>query len=220
MNVIVVGCGRVGSTLAYQLFRAGHQVTVVDQSAEAFYNLSPDFYGRMVEGDVLSRDVLHRAGIEQAEGLAMVTSSDAVNATVAHVARTLYSVPHVVARNFDPRWRSVHEAFGLQVVSSSSWAAQRMEELLFGSPLRVVFSAGNAEVEIYELEVPQRWNGRPLAELIPEDDCRVAAVNRAGRAMIPSPELTLETDDMVYLSATLEGVTALRRRLEAEPGEG
>src|SRR5512137_2988681 len=122
MNVIVVGCGRVGSTLAYNLFKAGHQVTVVDQEAEAFYNLPADFIGRMVEGDVLARDVLHRAGIEQAEGLAAVTSSDSVNAVVAHVAHIQYRIPHVVTRNYDPRWRALLEAFNLQLVSSASWS--------------------------------------------------------------------------------------------------
>jgi len=130
MNIIVVGCGRVGSTLAYQLYKKGHQVTVVDQAASAFDNLPADFHGRMEEGDVLSRDVLYRAGIEQADALATVTNSDSVNAVVAHVARTVYHVPNVVVRNYDPRWQPLHEAFGLQVVSSASWGVQRMEELL------------------------------------------------------------------------------------------
>jgi len=117
MNIIVVGCGRVGSALAYQLYKKGHQVTVVDQAASAFDNLPADFHGRMEEGDVLSRDVLHRAGIGQADAL-------------AHVARTAYHVPNVVVRNYNPRWQPLHEAFGLQVVSSASWGVQRMEELL------------------------------------------------------------------------------------------
>ena len=74
--------------------------------------------------------MLHRAGIEQADGLAAVTSSDSVNAVVGHVARTVYRVPNVVTRNYDPRWRPLHEAFGLQMVSSATWGAQRLEELL------------------------------------------------------------------------------------------
>jgi trk system potassium uptake protein TrkA len=214
MNIIVVGCGRVGSTLAYQLYKKGHQVTVVDREASAFNNLPPDFGGRMEEGDVLSRDVLHRAGIEQADALATVTNSDSVNAVVAHVARTVYHVPNLVARNYDPRWRPLQEAFGLPVVSSASWGAQRMEELLFGAPLRAVFSAGNAEVEIYELAVPEKWHGRSLQELLPEGQCLIVALTRAGRAMLPSSDLRLEAGDVVYLSATPEGIEALRRRLD------
>ncbi|MBU0494614.1 MAG: TrkA family potassium uptake protein [Chloroflexi bacterium] len=129
MNMIVIGCGRVGAQLAYRLYQQGHKV-VVDPVAEAFENLPADFRGRTVEGEVLNQDVLRRAGIEQADGLAAVTSLDPVNAVVAHVARTVYHVPTVVVRNYNPRWRVIHEAFGLPVISSTSWGAQRIEELL------------------------------------------------------------------------------------------
>jgi trk system potassium uptake protein TrkA len=219
MNVIVVGCGRVGSTLAYNLFKAGHRVTVVDQSAAAFHNLPADFVGRMVEGDVLTRDVLRRAGLEQAEGLAAVTSSDSVNAVVAHIARMHYHVPHVVARNYDPRWRTLLEAFNLQLVSSASWSAQRVEELLSGTTLRILFSVGNAEIEVYELPVPDRWHGRSLRDLLPWEDCRAVALTRAGRALLPSSDLILKSGDVLCLSATLEGIAAVRRRLEGEEQE-
>jgi len=213
MNVIVVGCGRVGSALAYSLCQKGHQVVVVDQVASAFDNLPADFRGRMEEGDVLTRDVLQRAGIQHADALAAVTSSDSVNAVVVHVAHTEYHVPNVVVRNYDPRWRPVHEALGLQVVSSASWGAQRIEELLSNASLRAVFSAGNAEVEIYELVVPEAWHGRSLQELLPESQCVTVALSRAGRAMLPAGALQLEAGDVVYLSATLEGIAALQQRL-------
>jgi trk system potassium uptake protein TrkA len=220
MNVIVVGCGRVGSTLAHNLFKAGHQVTVVDQVATAFYNLPADFVGRLVEGDVLTRDVLRRAGIEQADGLAAVTSSDTVNAVVAHVACSHYHLPHVVARNFDPRWRALFEAFDQQAVSSAAWSAQRMEEVLSGSPMRAVLAVGNAEIEVYEVIVDEHWQGRSLRELLPAEDCRAVALARAGRAVLPSEDLLLEAGDALYLSATLEGIAAVRTRLETPQQEG
>ena len=130
MNVIVVGCGRMGSELAYRLFQMGHHVTVMDIAASAFYNLPADFRGHKVEGEILAREVLHRAGIEKADGLAAVTNSDAFNAVVGHLARTVYQVRNVVVRNYDPRWRAMHDAFGFQVISSSSWGAQRMAEMI------------------------------------------------------------------------------------------
>ena len=138
MHVIVVGCGRLGAELAHRLFQRGHHVTVIDQVDAAFDNLHPLFRGRTVEGEVLNQDVLRRAGIEHADGFAAVTNSDTLNAVVAHVARTVYHVPHVVARNFNPRWRPVHEAFGLQSVSSTTWGAQRIEEKLYEAEVRPV----------------------------------------------------------------------------------
>ena len=214
MNTIIVGCGRVGASLAYQLYKKGHQVTVIDQGDSAFDNLPPDFHGRTVEGEVLARDVLHRAGIEQADSLAAVTDSDSVNAVIAHVARTVYHVPNVVVRNYEPNWLPLQEAFGLQVISPASWGAQRIEELLSGSSMRTVFSAGNAEVGIYELVVSQAWQGRSLQELLPESQCVAVALTRAGRAMLPSGDLGLEAGDVIYLSATLKGIEAVHHRLD------
>ena len=111
MNFIVVGCGRVGAELCYHLFTRGHHVVAVDINKEAFNRLHPDFRGRTLEGEGLAEGVLERAGIRDADGLAAVTNSDTLNAIVAHAARTIYNVPNVVARNYDPNLRTVIEAF-------------------------------------------------------------------------------------------------------------
>jgi len=150
MKVIVVGAGRVGAELAYRLSQQGHQVTVIDQLDANMDNLPADFRGRTVTADVLNRDALRQAGIEEADGLAAVSNTDSVNTVVAHLARTIYNVPNVVVRSYDPRWRPLLEAFGLQIVSPSSWGARRIEEMLTQPSLRSVFSAGNGEVEIVE----------------------------------------------------------------------
>jgi trk system potassium uptake protein TrkA len=214
MNMIVVGCGRVGAGLASGLHAKGHRVTVIDQWAQSFANLPPAFRGRTIEADVLEQDVLRRAGISQTRGLAAVTNSDSVNAVVCHVARELYHVPSVVARNYDPRWRSLQEAFGLQVVSSASWGARRIEQLLHEPGLHAVLSLGSGEVEVYELTVEVAWHGSRLGELLPEEHFRAVALTRAGRAILPDRELWLEAGDIVHVSATPEGMDALRRRLK------
>lgn len=218
MFFIVVGCGRVGAELAFRLYQNGHQVAVIDHVGASFQHLNPAYRGRTIEGEVLSEDVLHRSGVEQADGLAAVTNSDSVNAVVAHVARTVYHVRNVVTRNYDPRWRPVHEAFGLQVVSSTAWGAQRIEELLYNPEGRSVFSAGNGEVEVYEVRVPEGWGERALRELLPPEGCVAVAHSRAGRAALPGGDTRLQAGDVLHVSASLAGIEALRRRLGG--GEG
>jgi trk system potassium uptake protein len=213
MNYIVIGCGRVGSELAYRLYKRGYKVTVVDREEKAFANLPEDFRGRTLEGEALSQVVLRRAGIETAAGMAIVTSSDMLNAVIGHVAQSFYKVPVVVVRNYDPHYRAMEEAFNLQVVSSATWGAQRIEELLYSHDLRAVFSAGNGEVELYEFRIPAAWNGRSLNALLPEAGCCATALTRAGRALLPLPESVLQTGDIVLLGATLDGVEAVRRNL-------
>jgi trk system potassium uptake protein TrkA len=214
MNFIVVGCGRVGAELCYHLFKRGHQVVVVDINKESFNRLHPDFRGRTLEGEGLAEGVLERAGIREADGLAAVTNSDTLNAVVAHAARTIYNIPNVVARNYDPNLRVVIEAFGLQTVGSTSWGAQRVEELLMNPTQRMVYSAGNGEVEVYELQIPEQWNGRTLGELMePLKQCYPVALARAGRSSLPEAETTLQTGDLLNVSSTYEGIGALTTRL-------
>lgn len=219
MNVIVVGCGRVGSDLAYRLFQKGHHVVVIDNASKAFGNLPDDFRGRTVEGEGLAQDVLHRAGVEEADSLAAVTDSDPVNAVIAHIAHSIYGIPNVVIRNNDPAWRKYHEAFGVQIVSSASWGAQRIEELLHPAAMPIVFSAGNGEVEIYEFIIAERWNGSPIGDLLPAGESIPVAITRAGRSMLPSRDTRLETGDVLHFGATLEGIEALRTLLALPEGK-
>lgn len=214
MNFIVVGCGRVGAELCHHLFTRGHHVVVVDINKEAFNRLHPDFRGRTLEGEGLAEGVLERAGIREADGLAAVTNSDTLNAVVAHAARIIYNVPNVVARNYDPNLKTVIEAFGLQTVGSTYWGAQRVEELLMNPSQRMVYSAGNGEVEVYELQIPEEWDGRTLGELLePLQQCFPVALSRAGRSSLPDQGMKLQTGDMLDVSSTFEGIGALTTRL-------
>lgn len=218
MNIVIIGSGRVGSELAYRLFKNGHQVVVVDRNPEAFNRLNPDFRGRTVEGEALSADVLSRAGIEDADALAAVTNSDMHNAVVAHAARVMFNVPNVIVRNYDPNLRPMMEAFGVQIVGSSSWGAQRIEELLTDTENRALFSAGNGEVEIYELIIPEEWNGRTCEDLLENGTpCLPVAVSRAGRAMLPNSDTVLQTGDVFNVSTNFTGIKALRTRLDKGP---
>lgn len=214
MNIIIVGCGRIGADLTFRLFQQGHKVTVVDNIPQAFERLNAEFRGRTVEGEALSKEVLERAGIDEADGLAAVTNSDTLNAAVAHVARTIYKISNVVVRNYDPNLRSVLETFGFQIVSSTAWGAQRIEELLGSSSMRTVLSPGNGEVEVYELTIPEKCSGHKLGELLRAvESCIPVALTRAGRSSLPAQETILETGDLVAISATAEGIACLRNVL-------
>ena len=213
MEIIVVGCGRLGSALAYRLFNGGHKVAIIDSVQATFHMIPPDFSGRIYEGDALSQDVLVRAGIETADAVAVVTNSDAINAVVGHVARTVYNIPNVIVRNYDPKCRLLYELLGLQVISSTSWGAQRIEELLTSSGLQLIFSAGNGEVEVYEFIVPTGWSGKTLLDILPTDECLPISITRAGRAMLPTQEFVLTEGDLIHISATDRGSFILRKKL-------
>ena len=127
-----------------------------------------------------------------------------------------YNVPSVVVRNFDSRWRAMHELFGNQVVSPSSWGAQRIEELLYQQKIHTVFSAGNGEVEIYEFLIDEKWQGKSFADLLSSEDYLPVALTRSGRAILPARSTVLHEGDVVLVSATLEGSEQIHKALNQQ----
>ena len=211
--IIIVGAGRVGIELAQSVAQQGYPVAIVDSNPKAFDRLGMNFRGRMVQGDALDQDALRRAGIESAHGLAAVTSSDAANIVTARVARDIFHVEHVVARVYDPTRGPIYEKLGLQTIASSSWGAKRIEQLLLHPGLQSVVTAGNGEVEIFEISVPEEWNGRRLGDLLPVGEALPVALSRGGRAMLPQADTQLQTQDFLHVSATTSGAATLRQLL-------
>jgi trk/ktr system potassium uptake protein len=218
MNIIIVGCGRVGVELALSLHH-NHLVTVIDRNATAFDRLGLHFSGRTVQGHGMDRTALERAGIETANAIAAVTSSDNVNTIVARIARDIYHVNRVVARIYNPRRASIYEKLNLQTVSSSTWGAHRIEQLLVHPGMQSISSAGNGEVQVYEFTVPAEWNGHKVSDLVPMEHAIPVALARNGKGILPRYESLLSSHDVLQVSSTPEGVKILRERVH-ENGNG
>jgi trk system potassium uptake protein TrkA len=122
--IVIVGCGRMGSYLASQLSRRGHAVVVIDRNEATFNDLSPDFSGFRVEGDVTQMAVLKEAKLNKADILIATTHEDNVNLMVAQVARKIYRVAHVLARVFDPKREEVYAQLGIDTICPTSVAAE------------------------------------------------------------------------------------------------
>jgi len=218
MNIVIVGCGRVGVELALALHEK-HIVSVIDRNPHSFDRLGLHFKGRTVQGHGMDRNALERAGIESADALAAVTSSDNVNAIVARIAQDIYHVKRVVARIYNPRRAPIYEKLNLQTVSSSTWGAQRVEQLLVHPGMQSIASAGNGEVQVFEMTVPADWTGRKISELVPMEHAIPVALARNGRGILPRSEIVLESQDILQVSSTPAGVEILRERLH-ENGNG
>ena len=130
--IVIVGCGRLGSMLANQLSSQGSSVVVIDEDETAFQHLSTRFSGFQVVGNAAELAVLRRAKIEQADCLLAVTRHDNVNLMVAQVARTVFQVPKVVARVYDPSREEVYRRFGIDTICPVSLTAEAFLGMLRG----------------------------------------------------------------------------------------
>jgi len=123
--IVIVGCGRLGALLANRLSLDGHSIVVVDRNDAAFKNLSPDFSGFCIEGDATQMAALKKAKLEKADKLIATTREDNVNLMVAQVAQTIFEVPHVLTRIFDPKRHEVYAQLGIETICPISMAAER-----------------------------------------------------------------------------------------------
>ena len=217
MKVIVVGCGRVGAELALSVAARGIQVSVIDRDPGSFQRLPSRFVGDTVQGDVLDLAVLHRAGIENADGFAAATPSDETNLVAARIARDLFDIPNVVARVYSPQHASIFARAGIQTIVSSSWSANRMEQLLRHPGLIEVASAGHGDVRFVEVKIPEHLAGKPVSSLAEKEACQPVTLIRGGSAVLPSLETTLEQADLVVVAVRPSHLAKLNALLAGGP---
>jgi len=210
MRFIVTGCGRTGSGLARVLASAGHQVAVIDRDPRAFERLGAAFAGDLVAGSAIDRDVLERAAIDRADGLAAVTGDDEVNAVVARLASRVFHVPRCVARLYDPRRAEIYRRLGVHVVAPVDWSIHRTADLLTFAQAGVVTSIGTGQVDLVDVEAPRLLDGRTVDELSAAGELLPVAISRAGRTFIPTSATPIQVGDILHLAV----VSASRGRLE------
>lgn len=128
--IVIVGCGRVGSQLANLLSSRGNSVVVVDQHEKAFANLSAEFSGFRITGDATHIAVLRQAKLEGADVFIATTHADNVNLMTAQVAKTLFKVPRIMARVYDPAREDVYTRLGIETVCPTREAARLIYQSL------------------------------------------------------------------------------------------
>jgi trk system potassium uptake protein TrkA len=138
MHVVILGCGRVGATLALMLEAEGHAVAVIDRNREAFRRLGGSFQGRTILGIGIDEDVLRKAGIERADAFAATTSGDNSNIMSAQIAKIKFQVRRVIARIYDPLRAEAYKELGIDTISPTLLGAGLCLDFILERPWRSV----------------------------------------------------------------------------------
>lgn len=210
MHVVIIGCGRTGSALAIRFASEGDTVAVVDLDGQSRRRLPGAFRGEFVEGDGLCRPVLAAAGIERAEALLAVSSSDSTNVIVTRVARDVFHVPHVVGRIDDPGRVGFASDLGLTMIASVRTTVDRVHRMLRHPGLEPERTFGNGESLLVRSPVPDYLAGRRVAELDVPGEIQVVEVSRGGHSTIPSRTTALQPGDIVSFVVAAGSLARLR----------
>ena len=162
MNVLIVGCGKVGSRLARQLAQRGHNVSVVDRDEDMFVQLGEDFDGVTVTGMPMDMDVLRSAGVEWCDAVAVVTPDDNLNITICQIVKTFFHVENVVTRISDPAREMAFHQFGLSSVCSTNLVVSSIYTALTQPTEEKQITFSNATMAMAARPVEEMYVGRYL----------------------------------------------------------
>jgi trk system potassium uptake protein len=222
VHIVIMGCGRVGSTIAHILEDQEHSVAVIDQDPDAFRKLTASFKGSKITGIGFDREVLIEAGIEHADAFAAVSSGDNSNVIAARVARESFGVSRVVARIYDPRRAEVYQRLGIPTVATVRWTADQMLRQLLPEGAEPLWRDPTGAIVLAEVAYSDHWLGEKATALEESARTRIAFISRLGEAMIPGPSTVLQEGDVLHViteDRDLERIAGAFARPNA-PGKG
>lgn len=172
MNILVIGCGKLGAELCASLEADGHDVSVIDADPEQFDKLPDEFSGYTVTGVPIDQEILKEAGIEGCDACAAVTADDNMNLMVCQIANEIFHVPRVLARIYDPHRGGVFRQFGIHTVCPTNLSSQAILSMLTNHERKETVYFDSATVCFDETPAPEELVGRQLGAVCGDNDER------------------------------------------------
>jgi len=201
MQIVIAGCGRVGSTLAQALSDDGHDVTIIDRAAAALEALGKSFNGSTLTGEAFDVDTLEKAGIRSADVFLAVTDSDNANLMAVEVAKEVFEVPRSIARLYDSNREATYRALDIKFVTGTKLIAQVLYEQTVDEEFQYHVTFTEGDVEIVEFTLNESAVGLTVGSFEVRNRLRVAAVRRADHTHIPAEKFKLKPGDLIVASA-------------------
>ncbi|POH57440.1 potassium channel family protein [Arthrobacter glacialis] len=219
-HFVIMGCGRVGATLAHTLEDSGHSVAIIDQDERAFRRLRTGFGGRKITGVGFDQETLKQADIEHAYAFAAVSSGDNSNILATRVARETFHVEHVVARIYDPGRAEIYQRLGIPTVAAVRWSAdQVLRRILPETAIKGDFREPSGRLILTELALHPDWIGRHILDIESAAKVRVAYLTRFGEGILPGPDTSYQQGDTVHAMIVSARFTDVAHILAAAPAK-
>lgn len=200
MNILVIGCGKLGGRLVNSLFRYGHTVSVVDRDPDTFRTLDDDFDGLTVVGMPMDIEVMKSAGIESCDAVAAVTGDDNLNITISQIVREFFGINNVVTRVVDPYREKIFNEFGLKTVCETKLSCASMLAALEESPRERQVTFASSTLSFFTRDVESIFIGRKINELpYRAGEIIVGALGRDGRVNTDKEQVVGSKDKIIYI---------------------
>jgi trk system potassium uptake protein TrkA len=200
MNIIIIGCGKVGSKFAQVLSDDGHDVVIVDSDKNAFKLMRHDFSGIMVTGVPIDQDVLKQAGVESADAFAAVTPDDNVNIMACQVAKEIFKVPRVIARIYNPEREQVFHHFGLDTICPTNLTVDVIRSKILGETNTSHHTIAGEAFTFKREPVKSEYVGKKLGAVKIGKNSFIFGVMQNGTFRFPDSKMRLGKDDVLVMA--------------------
>ncbi|MCR4740236.1 MAG: Trk system potassium transporter TrkA [Lachnospiraceae bacterium] len=221
LKIIIVGCGKVGSTLVETLTKEGHEITIIDKNPKKLQDITNLYDVMSIEGNGASFSIQLEAGIETADLIIAVTSSDELNLLCCIVAKRVgkcSAIARVRTPDYNNEVNYLREQLGLAMIINPDYeAAKEISDILCLPDALEVNSFAHGQVEMIKLQIEEGHvlDGITTSEIIDKIGLSmlICAIEREGNVHIPKGNFLLKKDDIIYFVATRKKSKALFERI-------
>ncbi len=201
MQIIVIGCGKVGSSLARELVNSGNDVVIIENDKRLLQN-AEDVDCMKINGVPIDKDILKSAGIAQADAVCAVTQDDNMNIMTSQVAKEIFNVKKVITRIFNPRSKVLFEEFGLDTICSTTLTVNAILRSLEEEKVEEVHRVFCTDITYSEIDLENQYIGMTIGEFSQIANKHVAGLIRKGKMILTLPGFRIERDDHAVLMMT------------------
>ena len=196
MNIMIVGCGRVGSQLAVLLSREGHNVTIIDKNVDSFKRLGGTFNGVTAVGNAFDEKLLRELKVDKQDAFVSVTSGDNTNLMASQIARKMFKVPRVIARVYDPERADIYKKFDLDIISGTVLVAAMIRDKIIENRF-TGYLVETGELGVIEIIADKHLEGKRVGDMNMPDEFSVVVIERKKKVIITETFTKIEFGDKI-----------------------
>lgn len=214
MYIVIIGCGKIGSSLAKELAEEGHDISIIDNKKENLERLGSGFNGSCINGVEFDTDILKEAGILDADVFLAMTQDDNTNIMASQIAKEIFSVNKVVSRVFDPNREFVYKSLGIETISTTQLVTNFIKTRILEGGVQILSALDSktcvAQVPILKtkLEVVSKIEGKY--------NCIISAIIRNGNVILPDKNKLIQKNDKIICAIAKEDCERLSAQLLGE----
>jgi trk system potassium uptake protein TrkA len=213
MNIMIVGCGRVGSQLALLLSKEGHNVTIIDKNQESLKRLGETFNGVAAVGNGFDEKLLRELKVDRQDAFVAVTSGDNTNLMASQIAKKIFKIPRVIARVYDPNRANIYRRFGLDIISGTVLVAAMIRDKIIENRFSG-YLIESSNLGVIEIPGSEELNGKTLDELNIPGEFIIVAIERDKKVFIPKRDATIQLNDKIMGVVAIDSLRKVKKKFK------